>query len=392
MDWFKYLDENQIIEWRHWLHMHPEVANNEVNTSAFIEDTLRKIGNIEISRPTPTSVLGVIKGTKAGEGKTIGLRADMDALPVKEETDVPFKSQNEGVMHACGHDTHVSMLLGAANVLSKITDQFSGTIKLIFQHAEELLPGGAKFIVETGVLDDVDMFYAAHIIAPLKLGHYFISSGPVMAATNSFGITVKGRGAHGSMPNLSIDPIMVGADIVMNINQIVSRNINPFDNVALSFGQFASGDIYNVIPDTAELKGTFRTYKPEVRAYVRDRIGEIVEHICKAHGADYDIDYIDGYPPVVNDENATQIAWAAAEKVLGKDIVEDGERGMGSEDFSYYQEKAPGFYGFLGGGDESDGCAYPNHNPKFKVMDSAMLNGAKMYIGFALEAMEELSK
>lgn len=385
MDWFKYLDEGKIIEWRRWLHQHAELSFQEFESSNYIESVLKTMDNIEVVRPAGTSVLGIIKGQKPGP--VIGLRADIDALPIEEETDVPFRSQKPGVMHACGHDTHAAMLLGAAKVLSQITNQLCGTVKLIFQHAEELTPGGAQEIIATGCLDDVNLFYGSHIVTPCPAGQIRLLAGPVMAAHDSFHLMIQGRGSHGSMPELSIDPITVGADIVMNLNQIVSRNIGPFENVVISLGRFTSGEVFNVIPDKAWLDGTVRTNTPQTRVLVEQRIRAVIDGICKAYGAEYDLNYVQGYPAVFNDKQCTDIARQAA-ALFEDGVCTDGSRTMGSEDFSYYSQKAPSTFVFIGGGDESDGCPYVNHHPKFKINEDALVNGTKMYVAFALEAMK----
>lgn len=387
MDWFRYLNEENIIAWRHWLHRHPELGFHETQTSAYIEQELRKMEHVEVLRPTETSVLAVIHGK--GPGKTVALRADIDALPIEEESDVDFRSETPGMMHACGHDTHTAMLLGAAEALSRMTDRFTGTVKLIFQHAEEITPGGAQAILAAGVLDDVDCFYGSHIMAPYPAGKIFVLPGPLMAAQNSFHLTIQGRGSHGAMPDRSVDPIMVGADIVLNINQIVARNISPLENVVVSFGRFTSGNAFNIIPDTAKLEGTVRTTNPEMRSFVEKRVKEIIDHICKAHGAEYELTYVQGYPAVINDEACTKMAEKVATELFGAENCLQATRSMGSEDFSYYQQKAPGTYVILGGGTAEDGCGYVNHHPKFKVMESTFMNGAKMYAGFALEALKE---
>lgn len=386
MDWFKYLDEKQIIEWRHWLHQHAELSFQEFETSDYIERVLKTMDNIETIRPSRTSVLGIVKGQKPGP--VIGLRADIDALPIEEESDVPFRSQKQGVMHACGHDTHAAMLLGAARVLSQITDQLCGTVKLIFQHAEELTPGGAQEIIATGCLDDVDLFYGSHIMTPYPAGQIRLLAGPAMAAQDSFHLVIQGRGSHGSMPELSIDPITVGADIVMNLNQIVSRNIGPFENVVISPGRFTSGEVFNVIPDKAWLDGTVRTNTRQARTLVEQRIRAVIDGICNAYGAGYELNYIHGYPALFNDERCTNIARQAAAALFEEGVCAEGAPAMGSEDFSYYAQKAPSTFVIIGGGDESDGCSYVNHHPKFHVSESVFINGAKMYVAFTLEAMK----
>lgn len=388
MEWFRYLNEEKIIAWRHWLHRHPEPSFHETKTSAYIEKVLREMEHVEVLRPTETSVLAVIRGR--GPGKTVALRADIDALPIEEESDVDFRSETDGMMHACGHDTHTAMLMGAADALSQMTESFSGTIKLIFQHAEEISPGGAQEIIQTGVLDDVDCFYGAHIMAPFPAGKIFVLPGPLMAAQNSFHLTIQGRGSHGAMPERSVDPIMVGASIVLGINQIVARNVGPFENVVVSFGRFTSGNAFNVIPDTAKLEGTVRTTTPEMRAYVESRVREVIDHVCKAHGAEYELTYVQGYPALINDEAYTKMAEKVATELFGAENCLPAVRAMSSEDFAYYRQKAPGTYVILGGGTSEDGCGYVNHHPKFKVMEHTFLNGAKMYVGFALEALKDV--
>lgn len=370
------------------MHQNPELSFQEVETSNYIAEQLEKIGNIEISRPTKTSVLGIIRGNKPG--KTIALRADIDALPITEEADVPFKSQNPGVMHACGHDTHAAMLLGAARVLSQITDQFGGTIKLIFQHAEELTPGGAQEVIATGCLDDAEFIYGQHIITPMPSGLVALLAGPAMAAQDSFHLMIQGRGAHGSSPDKSIDPILVGSDLVMNLNQIVSRNISPFENVVISVGRFSSGDVFNVIPDKAYIDGTVRTNSQEARPYVEERIRTVIDCICKAYGAEYELNYVHGYPALVNDKKATEIAEHVATEVLGEKSWIVAPKAMGSEDFAYYTYKAPSVFAFVGGGTDKDGCGYTNHHPKFNVIEDAFAVGTKMHVGFALEALSRL--
>lgn len=386
MDWTAKIDEKQICEWRRWLHQHPEIAFKEYETSAYIEKALQAMPNIEVVRPTKTSVLGIIKGKTPG--KTVALRADIDALPIQEEAEMEYPSLNDGMMHACGHDVHAAMLLGAANVLSQMTDSFCGTIKLIFQHAEEETPGGAREIVASGLVDDVDWFYGSHVMAPMPKGQVRILSGPAMAAQNSFHLTIQGRGSHGSAPEKSIDPITIGAAVITNLNQIVSRNIGPFQNVVISFGRFISGDVFNVIPDKAFLEGTVRTNTKEDRLLVEERIKAVIDGVCRMHGATYDLNYVHGYPSVYNDEACTDIARRAADAVFGEGFWVEGKPQMGSEDFSYYSEKAPATFTNIGGGEEVDGCGFINHHPKFKVSEDAFVNGTKMYIGFALEALK----
>ncbi|SHG99362.1 amidohydrolase [Anaerosphaera aminiphila DSM 21120] len=383
----KYLDEKEIIGWRRWFHENGELSFKEYNTSAFIENELKKIGNIEILKPTPTSIIGVIKGPK--EGKVVGLRADIDALPIEEEADVDFKSKNKGVMHACGHDTHAAMLLGAAKVLANNREELNGTVKLIFQHAEELPPGGAIEIVNSGMVDDVDEFYGIHIFPGLPAGHILSNTGAIMASSDTVTLKIQGKGAHGSMPDKSIDPIMIGSMIVININQIISRNINAFENAVISCGIFNSGTAENIIPDTANLKFTVRNLSEDVRRTIKSRIEDIIAGICKANGATYELDYLMGYDVNINDENCVNKIKKAAEKVVGLDNYVELPQQMGSEDFSSYRRIAPSGYLGLSGGSAEEGYEYVNHNPKFKIDEKALMYGAKMHIELALLGLEK---
>lgn len=375
----------EIIKWRRYLHEHPETSFNEVETAKYIYDELSKFSNLTLTTPTENSVVAILKGNS--DGKVIALRADIDALLINEEAGVEFKSKNPGVMHACGHDTHTAMLLGAAKVLSEMEDKIAGTVKFIFQPAEECPPGGAKAIVEAGVLDDVDFVFGLHIFTRIPTGAIGIVEGPLTASSDIFDIHIKGKGAHGSMPELSIDPILTGVEIINNLNNIVSRNISPMDNAVISIGQFMSGQAHNIIPDTADIKGTVRTNNPETRLFIKNRIEEVVESVCKMYGANYDLKYTLGYSSVVNDSEATNIVRNSALKIVGEKAIFKAPKIMGGEDFSAYTDVTKGAFFILGGGSDEEGYKYINHNPNFIIDEKALPIGALMHIQIVLDTI-----
>ena len=379
------MPEKEMIEWRRHLHRHPELSFQEVETAKYIRKVLAEFSNIEVSTLTDNSVIGTLKGSKPG--KTVALRADIDALPIVEESDVEFKSENDGVMHACGHDTHTAILLGAAKTLSGMQSEIAGTVKFIFQPAEEEPPGGAKFLVEAGVMDDVDMVFGLHIAPNIPAGMVGIKDGALTAAADIFELTIQGRGSHGSTPELAIDPILIGAEIISNLNHIVSRNVSPFADVVISIGEFKAGQKANIIPDTAKITGTIRTNDNEIRAFVQKRIEEIISGVCQMYGATFDLNYILGYTPVINDTKATDIVRQAASQVVGEKGQFDMPSMMGGEDFSAYTDVVPGSFFILGGGTAADGCGFMNHHPKFKVLEECFKVGAAMHTQIVLDIL-----
>lgn len=389
-NWFEKIPTEKIIEWRRHLHQNPELSFKEYKTSQFIYDTLSSFPNLEITRPTETSVVAKLVGG-AGDGKTIALRADIDALPITEEADIDFRSNHDGVMHACGHDTHTAMLLGAAYVLAEMKDDLSGTVKFIFQHAEEQVPGGAQQLVEAGVLEGVDEIYGIHIMPNLTVGSIGVVSGVATTAADGFFLKIQGKGSHASTPELSVDPIVVGAEIVMALQTIVSRNVKPSDMAVLSIGEFHSGQAPNIIADTARLSCSIRTTSEEVRNLMENRVKSVIEHITSAHGATYELDYVRGYSSLYNDPDLAQKAKASAEKVLGKELVYDAPMLMASEDFSAYTNVIPGCFLFLGGGEEEQGCGYMNHHPKFKILDESLSYGIKVEVQVILDLLSKKS-
>lgn len=387
-EWLQKLPQEKIIEWRRHFHQNPELSFEETHTAQFIYDTLQSFPGMKVQRPTPTSVVGILQGA-AGAGKTIALRADIDALPVAEETGLPFKSSVDGVMHACGHDTHAAMLLGTAYVIAQMQEQLRGTVKFLFQHAEEKPPGGAAEIMRSGILDDVDYIFGLHIIPNLKTGSIGIVSGTATTSADGFFLKIQGRGSHASMPQLAVDPVMIGSQIVTALYEIVSRNVTPGEKAVLSIGEFSSGDMPNVIPDTAKISASIRTVTPATRKLMENRVRTIIDSICTMHGATYDLDYILGYGPVINDSRLCDIARAAAVKAVGEENVFESPQLPASEDFSAYTEKIKGCYFILGGGTEADGCSYANHNPKFVIVEDAMFNGTKTEIQIILDLLSQ---
>ncbi|CQR45902.1 N-acyl-L-amino acid amidohydrolase [Paraliobacillus sp. PM-2] len=384
LNWHDLIPKEKIIEWRRHLHQNPELSFEEYNTSQFIYDTLAVFPNLELNRPTKTSVVATLKGG-AGEGRTIALRADMDALPIQEEADVHFPSLNKGVMHACGHDAHVSMLLGAVQVLSHMNDKLAGTVKFIFQHAEELVPGGAQELVDAGVLEDVDEIYGIHIFPTFKKGTIGIVDGAATIAADGFFLKIQGKGSHASTPELAIDPIIVGSEIVSALQTVRSRSVKSSENAIISVGEFVSGQAPNIIPDTAKLSCSIRSFSEETRNLIETRVKDIIEHVTKAHGATYELNYIRGYSPVINNNEQAVKAKRAATKALGEALVYDAETLMGSEDFSAYTKVVPGCFMFLGAGTEEDNCSYFNHHPKFNIVEETMFNGTKVEIQLILD-------
>jgi amidohydrolase len=367
-----------IIADRRFLHENPELGFQEVKTAAFVVERLTSLGVEDIRTGiNKTGVTGLIRGAADGPGRVVLVRADMDALPILEENDVEYKSQNDGVMHACGHDAHTAILLGLARILTDRKDQFSGTVKLLFQPAEELPPGGAKGMIEAGVLEDphVDAVFGLHMSQGDPVGSIMVGSGPVMAAADGFAITIQGKGGHAAYPSESIDPVVIGAQIVVALQSLVSREVNPMQSAVLSTCVFNAGEAFNVIPDTAELKGTVRTFDPEVREMMAQRIREVATGIGEAMRATVNVEYTFGYPATVNDAGMTELILEAATQAVGTENVKPLEPRMGAEDFSYFLEQRPGSYFFVGSNNEERGLTWGHHHPRFDIDEESLGSG-----------------
>lgn len=363
-----------MTEWRRYLHQNPELGLECHKTAAFVEERLRSFGVTEIHTGIATSgLVAIIEGR--GPGRTIGLRADMDALPMDEISGKEWASQVTGAMHACGHDGHTTMLLGAAQYLAE-TRNFTGRVALIFQPAEEN-DGGGRIMVEEGVMErfDIEEVYGIHNVPGIELGHFYTKPGPLMAGADQFHVDVKGQGGHAAYPHETRDPLAAAVAIVQAFQTIVSRNHRPLDDLVVSVTQFHSGSADNVIPDTAYLNGTVRIFEKSVQDMVIERMQAIVDGTAQAFGVSAELRYEKGYPPTINHEAQTSFAANVARDVVGTNKVDDNTgQEMGAEDFSYMLEERPGSYLFLGIG---DGAGL--HNPRYDFNDEAAPIGASFF-------------
>jgi amidohydrolase len=304
----------------------------------------------------------------------------MDALPITEENDFDFASKSPGVMHACGHDGHTAMLLGAAKILSGLKEYIKGEVRFLFQHAEEVGPGGAEEMVEAGVMNGVDLVIGTHLWSPLPFGKVGVVYGPMMASPDAFWITVKGRGGHAALPQQTIDSIAIAAQVVTNLQHIVSRNTDPLDNLVLSVTQFTGGTTHNVIPGSVEMCGTVRSFDPKLRETVPATMERVIKGITEAHGATYEFKYEFGYRPVINDAEVTRVIEETVREVFGEQALDLMRPNMGGEDFSAFQQKAPGAFFYVGAGNEEKGITYPHHHARFTIDEDALEIGVKMFL------------
>jgi amidohydrolase len=368
-----------IQAWRRDIHQHPELLYDVHRTAAFVAERLREFGCDEVATGLGrTGVVGVIKGRKpAGKGdvRVIGLRADMDALPIEEETDLPYASRNPGLMHACGHDGHTAMLLGAARYLAE-TRNFAGDAVVIFQPAEEG-GAGAAAMIKDGLMDRfaIDQVYGMHNGPGIPVGSFAIRQGPIMAATDSIDIKIEGLGGHAARPHKCIDSVLVGAQLVTALQSIVSRTVDPLDSAVISICEFHAGHARNVIPQTAELRGTVRTLTEEVRALVEKRVREVVAGVAQITGARIELVYERGYPVTVNHASQTEVATQVAREIAGDGNVHETQPMMGAEDFSYMLEARPGAFIFCGNGDSAG-----LHHPAYNFNDEAIVYGTSYWI------------
>ncbi|MCE0450552.1 M20 family metallopeptidase [Brevibacillus sp. AF8] len=379
--------KDQVIAWRRYLHENPELSFHEEKTAQFVYETLLSFGNLEVSRPTKNSVMARLIGSQPG--KVLAMRADMDALPITEENTFEFVSKNPGVMHACGHDGHTSMLLGTAKLLSGMKDQIKGEVRFFFQHAEEVYPGGAEEMVQAGVMDGVDMVIGTHLWSTMEFGTVGICPGPMMAAPDTFWITVLGKGGHAALPHETIDSIAIAAQVVTNLQHIVSRNADPLDNLVLSVTQFVGGTTHNVIPGAVEICGTVRSFDKNLRESVPELMERVIKGITEAHGAGYKFKYEFGYRPVINDAEVTKLMEEVVEESLGAEWVEHMRPTMGGEDFSAFQQKAPGCFFYVAAGNKEKGITYPHHHPRFTIDEDALEVGVKMFVNAARKIVME---
>jgi len=369
--------KKSIIDNRRDFHMHPELGFKEIRTSKIIAEKLSSYGLDVRTGVGKTGVVAILDGS--GAGKTIALRADMDALPIQETGDLTFKSINDGVMHACGHDGHISMLLGAAKILTTMKDKINGTVKFIFQPAEEG-GDGARYMIEDGVLDGVDEIYGAHLWNYQEYGTIGVKSGPIMAAADLFEIIVEGKGGHGATPHGTVDAIIVSSQIIQTLQTIVSRNTNPLESTVVTIGKINGGYNFNIIADKVSLEGTSRAYTEENRQLIKTRMKEILNGIGNTFNAKITLNYEDGYPPVINNNDCTKKLLNAATKVVG------GGAGtpylsMGGEDFSYFANEIPGCFFFIGSlPKDRKPLSTPHHCSHFDIDEEALLVGTNTFV------------
>lgn len=377
----------EFIDIRHHLHAHPELSYQEFETSKFVQRKLEELG-IPFEIKAATGVIGLIKGQNP-EKRITALRADMDALPIKEENNIPYKSKNEGVMHACGHDVHTSCLLGAAKILNETKDKWEGTVKLIFQPGEEKNPGGASLLIKEGVLENPrpSSIFGLHVHPGLTVGKMSFRGGKVMASADELYITIKGKGGHAASPHFCIDPILIASHLIISLQQIVSRNNNPHNPTVLSITSVQGGSTTNVIPNEVRLKGTFRAMDEEWRFKAHDLIKKMATDLVHSMGGEIDLLIDVGYPSVYNNEALNEITRKKAEDFIGKANVEETEARMGAEDFGYYTQQIPGCFYRLGVMNTEKGIVSGVHTPTFNIDESAIETGMGMmaWIGASAE-------
>jgi amidohydrolase len=378
---------NDVVGYRHHIHANPELSFKEFQTSLFIKEKLTAWG-IEFTDMANTGVVGLIKG-KIPSDRIIALRADMDALPIHEANDKPYRSKNHGVMHACGHDVHSSSLLGTAYILNQLKDEFAGTIKLIFQPAEELLPGGASIMIKEGVLENPkpQAIVGQHVMPLIETGKVGFRSGIYMASTDELYVTVHGKGGHGAQPHQNIDPVLITAHIIVALQQIVSRNADPRLPSVLSFGKVNANGATNIIPNEVKLEGTFRTLNEEWRKEAHKLMKKMAEGIAESMGGSCDFNIMHGYPFLINEEELTANARAFAEDYLGKENVIDLDIWMAAEDFAYYSQVTDACFYRLGTGNAAKGTTYSVHTPNFDIDEDALRTSTGLMAYIALKQL-----
>ncbi|RPH03737.1 MAG: amidohydrolase [bacterium TMED46] len=368
--------ENMIIDWRRDFHQYPELSFKEHRTGDVIANELRSMG---LEPKINVGKTGVTADLEFGDGPTIGLRADMDALPIQETSGLSFSSKNDGVMHACGHDGHMAMLLGAAKVLTQKVDQYNGTVRFIFQPAEEG-EGGARYMIEDGCLEGLDEIYGIHVWNYQPVGEVGVKDGPVLAAADMFDIKIKGIGGHGAAPQGTVDSIVIASHLVQALQTIVSRNTNPLESTVISVGKINGGHNFNIIADEVSLSGTARAYTEENRSLIKTRMKEIIQGIEKTFNAQITFDYKDGYPPTINHTEPSEKVLKAAKQVVGSKAGMP-YLSMGGEDFAYYLKEKPGCFFFVGSApNEKELFETPHHCSHFNMDERALLVGPSIYL------------
>ncbi len=382
----------EFTELRRHLHAHPEVSWQEVETSRLIEAKLKEFGLENVRRGFGGTECGVTADLVGDpSGPCVALRADIDALSMHEENTVGYRSQNEGAMHACGHDGHMAVLMGTAKLLAGMKKEIPGRVRFIFQPAEEHgLRSGAREMIAGGALDGVDAIGGMHLWSFVPLGVVHWRNGPVMGSIDRWDVTITGRGGHGAMPHTTVDPTIVASNLIGSLQTIVSREINPLDTVVISVGKMTSGSAFNIIPPTAEIFGSIRTFNPEVRDSLEERIRRIAQGIAAAHRATAEAKVTYLYPTTINHPGITSVLKDCATRLVGAEKVEESPMYMLSEDFSFYQEKVPGVFFFVGSGTAAKETDFPHHHPRFNVDDDVLPIGMSLMSSFVFAALEKL--
>jgi len=383
---------DEMVEIRRHLHRHPELSFQEYKTTKFIIDKLNDLG-IEVDRPLDTGCVGVIKGGKSAD-KVVALRADIDALPIAEEGEhkQDFISENNGVAHCCGHDGHTANMLGTAKILSELKDEIEGTVLLIFQPAEEKLPGGGRLLCETGYLQEkgVDVIYGLHSYPELGPGQIAVRKGPMMARPDEFKIEIIGKGGHAASPHQAVDPIVMASQVVNQVQSIVSRNVDPTEPAVVTIGKINGGSAHNIIPEKVEMLGTVRTFAQETADMICDRIEAIAKGVTEAAGGAYTFDFDYGYPAVINTDWATQGVIDSAGKLLGAENVKELENPiMAGEDFAFYQQEFPGVFFFLGSGRKETGSTYSWHHSHYNIDEECFKTGAALMASLVFQPIQK---
>lgn len=377
--------QNEIVALRREFHQNPELSWQEFSTARRIEQELNRIG-IDTKRITDTGIIGSIKGRKGN--KIVALRADIDALPVQEESDVSYRSRNDGIMHACGHDAHTAMLLVAAKILWESKDQFEGTVRLIFQPAEELIQG-AKKLLEEGALEGVDSVLAIHVWSELPSGKVSLEEGPRFAAGDKFKIVIKGKGSHGAVPHMGIDAIVAASAMVINLQTIVSREIDPREPAVISIGKIQGGGSFNTICDSVLLEGTTRSYNLQIQKRFPLLMERIVKHTASSFNARVEFEYTEGALPCINDPVISKIAQDSITKLYGDNVVMPYSKTTATEDFSFFLNKVPGVIAFLGTASKEKDTTYPHHHNRFNIDEGALSVGTSLYAQFAIDFLNK---
>ena len=382
--------EDALIACRRRLHERPELSFHEFETTEYLENALREMGVDELSRPCKTGLIAVIHGTKPGSAATLGVRADIDALPIQEDNDLPYRSKTPGVMHACGHDAHAAIALTLARLLCARRSEFCGTVRLLFQHAEELPPGGAIEMVRAGAAEGLDAVLGIHLSTTFPSGYFGVRAGALTANTDRFDITILGKGGHCALPETCIDPVVTGAQIILALQTLVSRKMAAVDPAVVSVCQANAGNAYNIIPNTMTLTGTTRCLGPQARAFLHAEMERIVRGITQAAGAGCEFSWQDGYPSVMNDEGLTKLAEQLIEARFGAERVLHISPLMPGEDYPYFLEdgKRPGFFVELGTRNAACGSDQPHHNPHFKIDEDCLKYGVQFLLDMALRLLD----